>query len=223
MKPNRSTPPTTRERILDASRRLFNERGYATTTQAEIAAAVGISQGNLTYHFATKRDLVARLREAARERIRARRASLRAGPIADDYVEHLVFAMRLTRDYRFLIRDRAQFSEGEEHERADAEMEADFAELRDLLSRIEKEELFRRDLGLDLRVLARSLWIVGRYWTDNQRESEGVSRVTWAHQERGIQQHFAVLLPYLTAPARRDFEAALLRASVPLAAEDRSD
>ncbi len=214
MEPNRSSPASTRERILDASRRLFNERGYAATTQAEIAAAVGISQGNLTYHFPTKRDLVAQLREAARDLIRTRRASLRTGPIAHDYVEHLVFAMRLTRDYRFLLRDRVQYSEGEDASRADAEMEADFAELSELLRRIEKDELFRRDLEIDLRVLARSLWVVGRYWTDYLRESEGLSRVSWADQQRGIQHHFAVLLPYLTAPARRDFEAALERASL---------
>jgi AcrR family transcriptional regulator len=220
MEPISSSPATTRQRILDAGRRLFNERGYAATPQAEIAAAVGISQGNLTYHFPTKRDLVDHLREADRARIRVRRSSLGAGPIADDYVEHLVFAMRLTRDYRFLLRDRAQFGEEPGAQRADAEMEADFAELRELLGRIEKDELFRRDLEIDLRVLARSLWIVGRYWTDYLRESEGLSRVSWADQERGIRHHFAVLLPYLTAPARREFEAALLRASVPLAAEE---
>ncbi len=221
MKPISSSPATTRERILDASRQLFNERGYAATSQAEIAAALGISQGNLTYHFPTKRELVAHIQEAALERVRARRASLGAGRIADDYVEHLVFAMRMSRDYRFLLRDRVQFGNDPETEPVDAEMEADLAELRELLGRIEKDELFRRDLEIDLRVLARSLWIVSRYWMAYLLESEGLSRVTWADQERGIQHHFAVLLPHLTAPARREFEAALQRASV--AAQDPAD
>ena len=36
---------STRHRILDASRALFNEKGYASTTLAEIAAAVGIAEG----------------------------------------------------------------------------------------------------------------------------------------------------------------------------------
>lgn len=219
MQPKSSTPATTRDRILDASRRLFNERGYAATTQAEIAAAVGISQGNLTYHFPTKHDLVAHLQEEARERMRARRASLRTGSIADDYVEHLLFAMNMTRDYRFLLRDRAQFADDPNSLRPGPDMAADFEELRELLRRIEKDDLFRRDLRIDLRVLARSLWIVGRYWMDHLREWEGLEKVTWADQERGIQHHFAVLLPYLTASARREFEAALLRASSQLAME----
>ncbi|MEM9624528.1 MAG: helix-turn-helix domain-containing protein [Pseudomonadota bacterium] len=65
--------PTTAERILEASRLLFNEKGYAATRLTEIAEAVGISQGNLTYHFPTKRELANRLQEQARSHMRARR------------------------------------------------------------------------------------------------------------------------------------------------------
>jgi hypothetical protein len=65
----------------------------------------------------------------------------------------------------------------------------------------------------DLRVLARTLWIVSRYWMDRLREFEGLERVTSADQERGVRHHFAVLPPYLIAPARRDLESAVLRAS----------
>lgn len=223
MVPIPSTLATTRARILDATRRIFNQRGYAATTQAEIAAAVGISQGNLTYHFPTKRDLVAHLEEEGRERIRARRASLRTGAIADDYVEHLLFAMSLTRDYRFLLRDRAQFGDGRDAPEPGPETAADFEELRELLRRIEKDGLLRRDLHVDLGVLTRSLWIVSRYWLDYLRESEGIARVRWADQERGIQHHFAVLLPYLTASARREFEAALLGAAGRLAVRDEPE
>jgi AcrR family transcriptional regulator len=56
--PDRST---TRERILAVSRRLFNERGYAATPLAEVAASVDIAKGNLTDHFPIKYDLVVEL------------------------------------------------------------------------------------------------------------------------------------------------------------------
>ncbi len=204
---------TTPQRILDAARRLFNERGFAATPLAEISKAVGIAHGNLTYHFPTKLHLVVHLHQEAQQRLRDRRASLRAGNIADDYVEHLIFAMTLTRDFRFLLRDRAQFLDAPDTLRAGPEMAADFEELRDLLGRIEKEGMFRRDLRIDRHILTRSLWIVSRYWLDYLRELEGLDRITWAEQERGIQHHFAVLHPCLTAAARREFEAALLRAS----------
>jgi len=203
----------TSDRILEAGRRLFNEKGYAATTLSEIALAVGISQGNLTYHFPTKRDLVMRLEEDARLRAKTRRAQLQPSSIEDDYVEHLLFAMDLTWDNRFLLRDRALYTSLPFAKQAESETAADFDELHGLLKRIRQEGLFRNDLQIDLLMLTRSLWIVSRYWMDYLRDSEGLEQISWSDQERGIQQHFAVLLPCLIAAARRDFEAALDRAS----------
>ncbi|WP_421864288.1 TetR/AcrR family transcriptional regulator [Parvibaculum sp.] len=50
--------PKTKDRILATSLRLFNENGYDAVTTAKISEEVGISEGNLWYHFRTKRDLV---------------------------------------------------------------------------------------------------------------------------------------------------------------------
>lgn len=200
---------TTSERILIAGRRLFNEKGYAATTLAEIAMAVGIAQGNLTYHFPTKRDLVMRLEEEARQSMQARWTAPRSGTITDDYIEHLLFAMHLTWNNRFLLRDHAQYAKDLSGFREDPYMMADLVELRELLRRIDHEKMFRRDLEIDLDMLARSLWITSRYWMDHLRELEGLDRVSKADLERGIQHHFALLKPCLVASARRDFEAAL--------------
>ncbi len=42
----------TRGRILDAALRLFNQRGTAAVSTNHLAAAAGLSPGNLFYHFA---------------------------------------------------------------------------------------------------------------------------------------------------------------------------
>ncbi len=212
---------TTRDRILDASRQLFNDKGYAATTLAEIAATVGIAPGNLSYHFPTKVDLVSALEERLRRSVRAHRANYRRGTVADDYVENLLFSMNHAWEDRFLLRDHAQFTNDPDALRLDPDMAADLEELHELLLRAKKEGLFRRDLPVDLRVLARSLWIVSRYWMDHLRELEGLEQVSWADQERGVQHHFAVLLPHLTASARREFESSLLRVSSRLAGEEQ--
>ncbi len=206
------TKTTTAERILDASRRIFNEKGYAATTLTEIAADLGISQGNLTYHFPTKRALVERLEADARERAQIRRSAYRSGKVADDYVEHLLSGMELTWNNRFLLRDRAQYYNDRTTQPSNAELTADFEELHTLIKRIRKEGMLRRDFDIDLTKLTRALWIVSRYWMDYLRESEGVEQITWADQERGIQHHFAVLLPCLTAAGHREFQKALARA-----------
>jgi AcrR family transcriptional regulator len=208
---------TTRQRILDASRRLFNEKGYAGTTLAEIAAAVGIAEGNLWYHFRTKRDLVIALEKRLRQMARAHRATYPRGPVADDYVECVLFSMHLAWDNRFLLRDHMQFTKGRDALRRDPDMAADLEMLHELLLRMKKEGMLRRDLRVDLEVLARSLWIVSRYWMDHLQELEGLDEIGRADQERGFQHHFAVLLPYLTAPARRCIESAVVRISAQLA------
>jgi AcrR family transcriptional regulator len=49
---------TTKEKILSTSLQLFNKEGLADTSIRDIAAELGISDGNLRYHFRTKDALV---------------------------------------------------------------------------------------------------------------------------------------------------------------------
>ncbi|GIH96672.1 TetR/AcrR family transcriptional regulator [Planobispora siamensis] len=51
----------TRSRILDAARQLFAERGYAATSLADIASAVGLTKTAVAYHFHPKDRLAAEL------------------------------------------------------------------------------------------------------------------------------------------------------------------
>jgi len=131
----------------------------------------------------------------------------------DDYVEHLLFAMELTWSYRFLLRDRAQFTDESEATQPPAELVVDFDELRGLIDRLAAAGMFRQNIDADLDALTRALWIVSRYWMDHLGEMERLDEITWDDQEHGIHHHFAVLLPHLTTPTRRELEAALQRAS----------
>ena len=49
--------PHTRKQILDASLRLFSERGFARTSVRDIARGAGITDAAIYYHFASKRDI----------------------------------------------------------------------------------------------------------------------------------------------------------------------
>lgn len=44
--------------ILSTARELFNERGYNAVSMRDIAEALGISVGNLTYHYKRKEELM---------------------------------------------------------------------------------------------------------------------------------------------------------------------
>ncbi|AZA80479.1 hypothetical protein C1637_22895 [Chryseobacterium lactis] len=48
----------TKEKILSKALELFNEKGYNTVTTRHIAAELGISAGNLHYHFKHSEDII---------------------------------------------------------------------------------------------------------------------------------------------------------------------
>jgi len=48
----------TKQKILAASLRLFNENGMVNVSLRQIAKSINISQGNLNYHFKLKEDIV---------------------------------------------------------------------------------------------------------------------------------------------------------------------
>ncbi|MEM9566148.1 MAG: TetR/AcrR family transcriptional regulator [Actinomycetota bacterium] len=204
---------TTADRIAEAARRRFNARGYAVTTLTEIAAEVGISQGNLTYHYPTKRDLVTRIQQQVAEQIAERRVAHHAGEVEDDYVRHLSLTIGLMATYRFLLRDDAQIEPGLDHQRPHGVLVDGFAALRRLLDRVERADLVRRDIEVDLEVLSRALWMLTRYWVDHVSEMELLDELDADDQLRGVANHLAALLPNLTAAGRRRFEAALDRAT----------
>lgn len=203
----------TAERIADAALTRFNRNGYSTTTLTEIASDIGISQGNLTYHFPTKLDLALHLSERVRVRTEARHASRLHGDLADDYVEQLLFGMEMTWNYAFLMRDRGIFEDTDAVVPPSPILVASFNERRELVGRIESEGLFRNDAEVDVDKLARSLWILSRHWMDHLREMEQHEEIAWADMRRGIEHHFAVLLPTLTVAGRRRFTDALHRAT----------
>ncbi len=51
-------PTDTKTRILDAALALFNERGTDTITTNHIAESLGMSPGNLYYHYRNKAEIV---------------------------------------------------------------------------------------------------------------------------------------------------------------------
>lgn len=97
---------TTRERILQASLQLFNEQGERLVTTNHIAAHLGMSPGNLYYHFRNKEQIVAELFGRYEAQIGTSLAlpeqrSLRA----EDKIAYLERLFAGIWDYRFLHRE----------------------------------------------------------------------------------------------------------------------
>ncbi len=102
---NRKKPRRTAERILDTTLDLFNRFGEPNVSTTLISAELGISPGNLYYHYPAKEELITRLfdryESALSELLRA------ADDVRNVEDAWLFFHMQfeLIWDYRFLYRD----------------------------------------------------------------------------------------------------------------------
>ena len=56
-------PPKARSKVLEAAERIVKDRGAANLTYEELVQESGVSRGGITYHFATKDDLLRALIE----------------------------------------------------------------------------------------------------------------------------------------------------------------
>lgn len=95
----------TRERILEASLRLFNEDGLAAVSAHRIAAELGISPGNLHYHFKTKQAIVERLFVRFEDRLVPCIDAAATVTALDDLWLSLHLTFEAVSEYRFIYRD----------------------------------------------------------------------------------------------------------------------
>ncbi|KWR71168.1 MULTISPECIES: TetR/AcrR family transcriptional regulator [Pseudomonas] len=96
----------TRDRILECALLLFNEQGEPNVSTLEIATELGISPGNLYYHFHGKEPLVLALFARFEEELQPLLdppADARLG--AEDYWLFLHLIVERLAHYRFLFQD----------------------------------------------------------------------------------------------------------------------
>lgn len=94
---------TTKEKILAAALKLFNEKNTQAATTNHIAAALGISPGNLHYHFKNREAIVFALYEQLLSKSVLARSSLPA--TITQVHEHQLYLAQVYWTYRFFNRE----------------------------------------------------------------------------------------------------------------------
>lgn len=195
----------TRERVLDATTELFNERGPDRVTTAEIARTVGINEGNLYYHFRTKESLVLALFvrfEADAEAFAVQALGDRSSE-ARSYGDLLSDWFRLVWTYRFLFRDLLALA---------GSMPALAPPIREMSARMRGvvDALLRRMIGDgiivvpadDIDPLLANVWIVSTYWAVYLDLQEGIDELDAGHLDWGLKQVSHLFRPYVSPSAR---------------------
>ncbi len=96
----------TRDRILECALQLFNQKGEPNVSTMEIANEMGISPGNLYYHFHGKEPLVLGLFECFQQELRPLLEPPADAELApEDYWLFLHLIVERLAHYRFLFQD----------------------------------------------------------------------------------------------------------------------
>ena len=208
-------PRRTAERILDTTLELFNRFGEPNVSTTLISAELGISPGNLYYHFPAKEELITRLYDrydaALTELLRA------AEDVRDVEQAWLFFHMlfELIWDYRFLYRDLNDLLSNhrklEIHFKFVLERKARAVQaVLDGIAAGSGMEIAARDAGpvATSMVVVLTYWLSFEYVREPRRalEPEAAS----AALLRGAFHVLSLLLPYLD-PAQREHLHALAR------------
>lgn len=197
----------TKERILATSLRLFNEQGYDAVTTARIADEVGISEGNLWYHFRTKRDLVSAHQLDLFARI-DKRLAIESTPetVLQSYALYNRLMFEEVWAYQFLYRDQADYG------RTSPELEDKVRDIyettRSMLIGFFQQMSDAGHLNLsneEFPPLADNVWMIVRYWPSFLREAMRVVNLDRESLNAGIRHHFVLLETHLTSQAHDYF------------------
>ncbi len=198
----------TRERILAVSLGLFNTRGEAHVTTGMIADELGISPGNLYYHFRNKDQIVERLFDRFEERISLEppAGAGDAGAIEDFWLYlHLMF--EAIWDYRFLYRnlDDIVGRNRRLREHFNRIVETKIAAVEGICQGLARAGMLQASAG-EIHALALNVLVVATYWLNFQAVRAGREAVDPRDPGVGAFQVMSLVAPYLDGEARRHFE-----------------
>lgn len=193
----------TPERILAAALRLFNEQGTAAVSTNHIADDLGMSPGNLYYHFRNKEEIIRALFE--QQFARADRLYELPGdrpPTLDDLQGLARATFVMSWDYRFIYRELiALLRRDEQLQRRWVEVRArGFAGFGRLVEQFVEAGVLRAPASPGVtRRLAELCWLISEFWLASVEVSG--QAVDAAQMEHGVALMLQALEPYLASPA----------------------
>ena len=189
----------TRERILDASLAMFNTQGEPNVTTNHISDELGISPGNLYYHFRNKDDIVEHL--FARYEARIDGALLlpegRAPNLEDIWLQlHLVFEALW--QFRFLYRDLVDILARNRKLRLRFAriMNRAAASASELLRGLVRAGVMRASAD-EIRALAENILLIATFWMNFNAVRGGKAGSEETDLNRGIHQVMMLVAPFL--------------------------
>jgi AcrR family transcriptional regulator len=204
----RKRPRRTRERIVETGLTMFNRLGEPNVTTADIADEMGISPGNLYYHFRNKDEIVGELFAALEGRLDALldpRPDPQLGGVVD--VEdlwlflHLLFEAMW--DYRFLYRDLDEILSRSRKlaTRFASIMRRGTATVSALCESMVESGAMRAS-PREIAAIAENVALVSTFWISYQRIASHQPDAAAINLDRAAYQVLSLIAPFLQGPPR---------------------
>ncbi len=192
----------TKEIIIEEAKKVFNKRGFDAVSLHELAAELGMSRGNLAYHYKDKDALLEAIVAEMWERIVDDRRKFRPFPSFENLHNEVQLYYKYQQEYAFLFLNplllnhpavQERFREMTSKTIADNEASLAFA--------INNGTLKPEPVAGLYHNIAFITWMLAFYWSSQQMIRGEQS------QEDGEKVIWSQLLPHLTAKGLKDFKA----------------
>ncbi|QEY23178.1 TetR/AcrR family transcriptional regulator [Neisseria animalis] len=204
----RESKINTYTRIINASLVLFNEEGERNISTNHIAAHLGISPGNLYYHFRNKDEIIIQLFKRYSEALLNYLQEAVLPASVEDSINYMAGIYDVMWEYRFLFSDvntllaRSAELLGEHNNFTQAKVSP---LLVNLLTQLNGLGIIHADRTA-MNDLAVNMWMVTKYWFDFDSSLRGRTKLTQDSKTRGIYRTLSLLRPYLLPEYRDEFD-----------------
>jgi AcrR family transcriptional regulator len=203
----KKAPRRTAERILEATLTLFNRFGEPNVSTTLISTELGISPGNLYYHFPTKDALINTLFDRYETSLNELLPASGSARDVEDawFFMHTLF--ELVWQYRFVYRDLNDLLSKNRHLETQIQtvLHGKTQAIEAMLAGMQHAGALRID-PLDAKVTATSLVVVLTYWLSFEYARNPRQALEPAHAQaallRGAQHALHLLAPYMQTGQR---------------------
>lgn len=196
---------TTKQKIINKAIELFNTKGFASVTLFEIAGALAMTRGNLTYHFKDKDFLLKAISEefwAKVEKAKSKKTSL---PSFESMHNEIQMFYSVQKTYAFIFLDYHVLSHPIIREQFRARAAADIKRMETTIAfAIAAGNMHSEPYEGIYHNLAFNTWMVSFFWL-NQQMVRGIEAN--GSSEAGERKIWSLLLPHLTEKGLKAFRA----------------
>ncbi len=197
----------TKERIVGTALQLFNETGTGDVSTNHIANALGMSPGNLYYHFRNKEEII----RAILDNLIARRKEIYRlpadrAPVLADLQLMVQENFLLLWDYRFFYRELIALTQRDEvlKERYQALRQQGLAHFEVLFESFVSAGVVQMPAdSTTIADLSKICWLVSDYWLPFIEMDSGLTMPQYMQQ--GVRLVLQALRPYLSAGVEANF------------------